>query len=250
MPIPNDDLGEGVIGRKMMFCPSLQAMETDELIKTCPDCEQYFLYCCACSRKHYDTGRPCHHFRLVFTDGACRLNGQSGATAGIGIASGQDEIWQRDIPITAQEDKGQKRTSQRAELLAAISGLEHMVEMYERFSEEETPARRVKKSGLKRMRGEFENGTGKEGQSWVIATDSVYVVKGMTEWLPVWKENHLRTNRNTRPANLDLFVRLDAAINAVQAEHNVKIGFWHIGREHNTVADRLAKMAAEDGDPE
>lgn len=26
-----------------------------------------------------------------------------------------------------------------------------------------------------------------ERQSWVIATDSEYVVKGMTEWLPAWK---------------------------------------------------------------
>ena len=26
-----------------------------------------------------------------------------------------------------------------------------------------------------------------ERKSWVIATDSEYVVKGMTEWLPAWK---------------------------------------------------------------
>lgn len=76
-------------------------------------------------------GKPCHHFRLIFTDGACRLNGQVGATAGIGLALGGRTSSQQAIPITTSLDPNQKRTSQRAELLAALAGLRYLVECAE-----------------------------------------------------------------------------------------------------------------------
>ncbi|KAL9028154.1 MAG: hypothetical protein Q9196_003436 [Gyalolechia fulgens] len=79
---------------------------------------------------------------------------------------------------------------------------------------------------------------------WIIATDSEYVVKGMTEWLPRWKSNNFRTSQNTKPANLDLFLQLDAALTAEEVAQDVNIGFWHVAR------DALAKMAAQEGDPQ
>ncbi|KAL8860579.1 MAG: hypothetical protein Q9178_002932 [Gyalolechia marmorata] len=186
-------------------------------------------------------GKYCHHFRLVFTDGACRNNGQSGATAGIGVAMGETELSQQAIPITAVLDPGQKRTSQRAELLAALSGLRQLIDVDELNATEETMEKERK------MRRKLAPTAGEK--SWIIATDSEYVVKGMTEWLPAWKNNNLRTNRNTKPANLDLFLRLDDAV-AVEETKGVKIGFWHVPREYNAIADRLAKEAAQLGDQE
>ena len=58
----------------------------------------------------------CHHFRLVFTDGACSHNGQDAATSGIGTAYGESERSQHAVPLTKPIDQGHKRTSQRAEL--------------------------------------------------------------------------------------------------------------------------------------
>ena len=40
---------------------------------------------------------------------------------------------------------------------------------------------------------------------------------------------------------------LDAHVSA-QERKNVKIGFWYVPREFNTIADGLAKKAAMDGD--
>lgn len=232
---------EGIVDRKVSFCDRLQAFETHELITTCPDCHHFFLYCCHCSMRPRVDNEPlhCHHFRLVFTDGACRLNGQVGATAGIGIAYGEETESQHAISVTSLSDPGQKRTSQRAELLAALAGLRVLVAA-DRLNEKEsvkTEARaRRSEDSVKRV--------------WVIATDSEYVVKGMTEWLPSWKNNNLRTNRNTKPANLDLFVKLDAEVTTQETICPVKVGFWHVPREHNAIADALAKEASLRGDLE
>ena len=174
---------EGVIDRKLTFCPLLSSSPTDELIRTCDNCDCFFVYCCHCNMKYGNGGRNannsliCHHFRLVFTDGACRMNGQAGATAGIGVACGEEDIDQRSIAITDDLDPGQRRTSQRAELLAALAGLDYLTEAHELYHDDE------KKEGRKRQKLSSEEKT----SAWVIATDSEYVVKGMTEWLPTWK---------------------------------------------------------------
>ncbi|KAL8910559.1 MAG: hypothetical protein Q9171_004141 [Xanthocarpia ochracea] len=238
MSTTDDNTGqEGVFGRKLIFCEFLQQLDVEYLIRTCEDCGNFLVYCCSCRKRYGNDGRSpgskyCHHFRLIFTDGACRNNGQSGATAGIGVAMGDNELWQQAIPITTVLDPGQKRTSQRAELLAALPGLRQIIDVKKKYSN--------KRRKLAPTDGE---------DCWIIATDSEYVVKGMTEWLPAWKNNNLRTNRNTKPANLDLFLQLDDAI-AVEETKGVKIGFWHVPREYNAIADRLAKDAAQLGHQE
>jgi len=73
-----------------------------------------------------------------------------------------------------------------------------------------------------------------------IRTDSAYLVKGMTEWLPHWKRRGWR--RQTGPLeNRDLWERLDN----LSATHYIS---WrwihgHIGDKLNEEADRLAREA-------
>ncbi|KIK81608.1 hypothetical protein PAXRUDRAFT_15146 [Paxillus rubicundulus Ve08.2h10] len=78
----------------------------------------------------------------------------------------------------------------------------------------------------------------------VVATDSEYVVKGMAEWLPAWKERGWRKADGTRPANLDLFLKLQGEVEAREHELGCKIKFWHVRMEYNQIADGLAKDAA------
>lgn len=156
---------QGIYGRRLRLCPSLESCETSDLILTCPDCNRFYLVCCSCRKRYRKTERPCHNYRLVFTDGACRNNGQMGATAGIGIAYGTDEQSQISIPITDEEDDFPRRTSQRTELLAALTGLQYVCEPV----------------------CSLVHGRGDPNRSLIIASDSEYVVKGMTEWLPRWK---------------------------------------------------------------
>ena len=44
-------------------------------------------------------------------------------------------------------------------------------------------------------------------------------------------------------------MKLDTMLSKQERKTNVKIGFWHVLRQFNTIADGLAKKAAEDGDP-
>jgi ribonuclease HI len=76
-----------------------------------------------------------------------------------------------------------------------------------------------------------------------ITTDSQYVMKGMTEWLPGWKAKNWKTAARKPVKNAELWQRLDKAI----APHEVK---WewvrgHNGHPENERADQLAVAARE-----
>ena len=74
-----------------------------------------------------------------------------------------------------------------------------------------------------------------------IHTDSVYVMKGMTEWLAQWKRRNWRTAGKQAVKNVELWRRLDQVL----ASHEVK---WrwvkgHSGVVENERADELARLA-------
>lgn len=77
-----------------------------------------------------------------------------------------------------------------------------------------------------------------------LYTDSVYLRKGITEWVPGWKRNGWRTSEKKPVKNVDLWTRLDAAAH----KHDVQ-WFWvkgHAGHPENERADRLACRGAEE----
>ena len=74
-----------------------------------------------------------------------------------------------------------------------------------------------------------------------LHTDSTYVMKGMTEWLEGWKKRNWRTAGKKPVKNVDLWQRLETAIDA----HEVK-WVWvkgHSGVPENERADELATGA-------
>ena len=75
----------------------------------------------------------------------------------------------------------------------------------------------------------------------VLHTDSVYVMKGMTEWLPAWKARGWKTAAKKPVKNVDLWQRMDEAV----ARHDIE---WkwvkgHSGVPENERADELARKA-------
>jgi ribonuclease HI len=77
-----------------------------------------------------------------------------------------------------------------------------------------------------------------------ITTDSLYLLKGISEWLPNWIRKGWRTSANTPVKNADLWQRLDAA----QHKHHVD---WqwikgHAGHPGNERADRLANRGIDE----
>lgn len=74
-----------------------------------------------------------------------------------------------------------------------------------------------------------------------IYTDSEYLVKGMTSWLPQWVKNNWKTSRKTQVLNKDLWQRLLQLSEIHDIEWNWIRG--HAGHTENERCDYLAKAA-------
>ena len=76
-----------------------------------------------------------------------------------------------------------------------------------------------------------------------LYSDSSYVLKGISEWLPNWKQRNWQTANKTPVKNDDLWQRLDAAA----AAHRVQ-WLWikgHAGDIGNERADALANLGVD-----
>lgn len=172
--------------RKFVICPSLADSHISDVIRECNCCGRFFAQCCEIykssgSNNFYQSskyGNCCHYnTSLVFTDGACSKNGQNDAKAGLGIVIGANREDCLSITVDNEVDYGATRTSQRAELLAAIEGLKNLEELHqsEKKKTHRTPVIHREEPNWAR---------------YIVVTDSEYVVKGITEWFPVWRVSH------------------------------------------------------------
>lgn len=78
----------------------------------------------------------------------------------------------------------------------------------------------------------------------IVTTDSIYVMKGISEWLPNWVRKGWRTASNEPVKNADLWKQLVAS----QAPHSVE---WrwvkgHAGHPENERADQLANRGIDE----
>ncbi|MFN4287238.1 MAG: ribonuclease HI [Brevundimonas sp.] len=77
-----------------------------------------------------------------------------------------------------------------------------------------------------------------------LHTDSTYVMKGITQWLPGWKARGWKTADRKPVKNADLWLRLDEAV----GRHKVR-WHWvkgHAGHELNERADALANRGVDE----
>lgn len=83
----------------------------------------------------------------------------------------------------------------------------------------------------------------KERCSVVLTTDSVYVQKGITEWLPGWKKKNWMTAARKPVKNADLWQLLDE-----QNQRHEVTWAWvkgHSGHRENDIADDLANRGID-----
>jgi ribonuclease HI len=77
-----------------------------------------------------------------------------------------------------------------------------------------------------------------------VVTDSKYVIQGITEWLPNWKQRGWRTAAKKPVLNVELWQQLDELV----AGHTVE---WqwvkgHSGHPGNEAADQLANRGIDE----
>jgi ribonuclease HI len=73
-----------------------------------------------------------------------------------------------------------------------------------------------------------------------LLTDSEYLKKGITEWLPNWKKRNWR-RKGGKLANVDLWMKLDEEITRHEIDWRWVRG--HAGHPENERVDRLARNA-------
>lgn len=101
-----------------------------------------------------------------------------------------------------------KTTNNRMELLAAIEAIHHL----------------------------------KEPCQIDLFTDSIYVQRGMTEWIHGWRKNEWRNSQKKPIKNVDLWQKLNHSVSIHQINW-----YWvkgHSGNPFNELADKLATEAA------
>lgn len=77
-----------------------------------------------------------------------------------------------------------------------------------------------------------------------LTTDSQYVMKGITEWLAGWKKRGWKTAAKKPVKNVDLWQRLDKALEPHQVEWEWVRG--HTGHPENEMADQLANRGIDE----
>lgn len=80
----------------------------------------------------------------------------------------------------------------------------------------------------------------------VLVSDSQYVVKGITEWLPGWKARGWMTSQKRPVENQDLWMELDMLAKAHIGKLEWRWVRGHNGTPGNERADELAQAAAEE----
>lgn len=189
------------------ICPCRGDYEKVEL-KPCADCFH-------CNKCYNLTAHG--HAIVVATDGACRNNGRPNAVAACGIFFNVDSPHNKAFQI-----RDRPSTSQRAELRAAIYALRALTKMF--------------------TAGHFRN------KSYVteviIKSDSTYLVNGMTSWIVNWRTNGYMNSRGQHLRNKRLFRELDRLCNDLMML-GVQARSWHVSREDNQQADKLANAALD-----
>ncbi|ROV96727.1 hypothetical protein VSDG_05590 [Cytospora chrysosperma] len=181
-------------------------------------------------RCHASSSRACRCGRyilhtdsmIVAVDGACPSNGTGQAVksaCGVYLGPGADN-WSWRVADTP----GERHTSSRAELHAAIGALKAVMPF-------------TRNGG--QMECEHPGGPC-IARHVVIKSDSAYLVDSVTQHISKWDANGWKTSKKTPVKNRDLWEDLMVWLYLVESESETRVHFWHVPRGENVEADRLA----------
>jgi ribonuclease HI len=174
--------------------------------RKCQDCKQY--------EGHEDS-------LIIAIHGEC-ITGKFGKRSAIGVYYGRGNTGNITYPIPGKDEHS--HTTQIAELTACLRALRNATSIIDK-------RRNMMRKGKTLM----------PLNTFVIKTDSEYLVRSLTEWLPKWKKNGWKTCKGVTVANADMFKLIETGI--IMVEMVVEVMFWLVPKENNMEAICLAKMA-------
>ncbi|EAW07832.1 putative ribonuclease H1 [Aspergillus clavatus NRRL 1] len=151
---------------------------------------------------------------VVAVDGACLYNGRAQARASLGVYWGANNYFNTGIVL----DPTDRQTNQVAELQACLEALGNLDDV------------------------SCAHPAGDRLSTVVIKSDSEYMVRGITEWFPSWRNQRWRNYRGMPVTNLEYFRMIDEYIEDWEAQ-GLSVKFWLVPRSMNRMADGLAKDA-------
>ncbi len=77
-----------------------------------------------------------------------------------------------------------------------------------------------------------------------VTTDSKYVLDGITQWLPNWKQRNWKTASKKPVQNVELWQQLDALVQQHEIQWDWVKG--HSGHRENEIADALANQGIDE----
>lgn len=182
-------------------------------------------------RCHASSRRPCYCGRYVYhadsmvvaIDGACPFNGTDQATrsaCGVYFGPGANN-WSWRVSDSVF---GHSHTSSRADIHAAIGAVKaimpYALDGGQVVCDHSGPPCRARHV--------------------VIKSDSAYLVGSITQHINKWLTNGWKTSNKKPVKNQDLWKVLLDCLNYVEFDCGTKVDFWHVPREENKEADRLA----------
>ncbi|KAJ5782777.1 hypothetical protein N7457_004551 [Penicillium paradoxum] len=173
-------------------------------VSKCKDCKQH--------EGHEDS-------LIIGIHGEC-VNGKMGMRSAIGLYWGYGNNGNVSWEIPSKDSQ----TKQVAELTACLRALRNATSILEK-----------RRSIMRKGKSLTPLNT------FVIKSDSEYLVRSLTEWLPKWKANGWKTCKGVPVANADKFQLIETGIAMLEVMVNVK--FWLVPKEDNMEASLLAKRA-------
>lgn len=79
----------------------------------------------------------------------------------------------------------------------------------------------------------------------LVITDSKYLVDGISKWIWRWKRNDWTATSGAPVSNKRAFKELDRLVNVLE-DRGTDVWFWHVSRDLNREADRMAKGRLDD----
>lgn len=74
-------------------------------------------------------------------------------------------------------------------------------------------------------------------ETLIIKSDSEYVIRGLTEYMPKWKSNGWKNSRGLPVANREVFQHIEGNLRILEEQSFVRIYLWAVPHSMNKEAD-------------